>query len=132
MFEALLIETLLIETLLIETLMIEALLIEALLIEALLMEALFLECRGSIRSSGHALEFNDRAWVRDFDTEEFGVSRKASCIVAISEDDKRRNSSEKVEHRLAADVTQVHDAFGTTRDEEIDGASRAVRASVGI
>jgi hypothetical protein len=120
------------EALLFQALLFEALLIEALLIEALLMEALFLECRAGIRSSGHALEFNDRAWVGDFDAEEFGVSRKASCIVAIPEDDKRRNSSEKVEHRLAADVTQVHDAFGATRDEEMDGTSRAVRASVGI
>jgi hypothetical protein len=70
--------------------------------------------------------------VGDFDAEDLGIARKISGIVAVSEDDKRRNPSEEVEHRFAADIAQMHDALGTAGDEEIDGASRAVGATVGI
>ena len=68
----------------------------------------------------------------DVDPQNLGVSPEVSRVVAVSEDDKRGNPDEEVEHRFAADIAQMHDALGTAGDEEIDGTPRAVGTTMGI
>ena len=78
------------------------------------------------------LHFDDRARVGDFDTEDLRVTGETPSIVAVPEDDKRRNPDEEIDDGFASDITEVHNLLRAASEEKLDRASSAVGATVGI
>ena len=68
----------------------------------------------------------------DFDTEDLRVTGETPSIVAVPEDDTRRNPDEEIEDGFASDITEVHNLLRAASEEKLDRASSAVGATVGI
>ena len=82
--------------------------------------------------AAHGLHLDDRRGVHDLDPEEFGVAPQAAGIVAVAEHDRRLESGEVVEHRLASNVAEVDDPAGAARPKQLDRAARARGVAVGV
>lgn len=78
------------------------------------------------------LHLDHRRGMSNIDPQKLCITTQAPLVVAVSKHDGRGEPSEKIKHRLAADISKVNDPCCTALEQQGNSLARPFRATVGI